>query len=173
MRLFGGAFFVEKSCCFILPKGFRSPLSEGDAFDVRLSALLYHLTFSEGAMKYLFIYDEEAAFSAGRILGGIRAYAPDICRTLVYPEKGEMEFTFRFLADNRFEERQSTLRALFEDREMLYRSLIEASDVAVFCMGEENACPIERRAYSFAVGCGKRTIDLGRAASLPDWFVHP
>ena len=171
MRLFGGAFFVEKSCCFILPDGFRSPLSEGDAFDVLLSALLYHLTFSEGVTKYLFIYDEEAAFSAGRILGGIRAYAPDICRTLVYPEKGELDFTFRFLADNRFEERQTVSLALFEDREMLYRSLIEASDVAVFFI-EGNDCPIERRAYSFAVGCGNRTIDLGQAKDLPAWFRH-
>lgn len=170
MRLFGGAFFVEKSCCFILPKGFRTPLHEGAAFDARLSALLYHLTFAERIKIYFFIYDEESVFSANRILGSIRDYASDLCRILIFPEKGAENITFRFLAENRFESRKTVSPATFEDRESLYRSLIETSDIAVFCFDEQGEYPIERRAFSFAEECGKKVIDLARTGDLPAWF---
>ena len=145
-------------------------MHEGATFNARLSALLYHLTFAERINNYFFIYDEESDFSANRILGSIREYASDLCRILIFPEKGAENITFRFLTENRFESRKTVSPATFEDRESLYCSLIEKSDVAVFCFDEQREYPVERRAFSLAEECGKKVIDLARTSDLPAWF---
>lgn len=170
MRLFGGAFFVEKSCCFILPKEFRARIYEDSDFDVRLSALLYHLTLSEGILTYIFIYDEYAEFPADRILDGIRRYVPDLSRVLVFPAGGESGFSFRFLADNRFERRRAVPSVLFDDREMLYRSLIDECAISIFCLDTRGGDPLERRAAGYASSAGKRMIDLAQTDNIADWF---
>ena len=169
--LYGGAFFVEKSCCFILPMGFSEPL-ERKVFDERLSALLYHLVFSEEVTTYYFIYDEEAEFAANRILEGIRPYAPSLRRVLIFPRGQEMRFGYYFMGENRFEEKEATEQELFEDREELYRSLIERSDVVVFALRQESDYA-ERRHLRRAESEGKRVIDLSHVDTLPEWFKRP
>ena len=151
--------------------GFSEPL-ERKVFDERLSALLYHLVFSEEVTTYNFIYDEEAEFAANRILEGIRPYAPSLRRVLIFPRGQEMRFGYYFMGENRFEEKEATEQELFEDREELYRSLIERSDVVVFALRQESDYA-ERRHLRRAESEGKRVIDLSHVDTLPEWFKRP
>ena len=159
---------MGKRCCFILERSFLWPLRQED-FDERLLALLYHLTFSEGVSDYYFPYDEEAEFSANRILGSIRVYAPELRRILLYPEGGENYISYRYMGENRFEERQGVDPGAFMGREGLCRALIDECDVAIFCLTEIGDT-MERRLLFYAEEKGKRTVDLAETEHLPKWF---
>ena len=158
---------MSKSCCVIVDsRSYRVLKSERESS--LLSAFLYHLTFACDVKTYYFAFDDGDSLEVEKMLGEIRAYAPDLRRVLVYPEGLLVRMPFRYLDYRVFDERQEMERAVFSEEERRLRALIDRGD---FCVILAGGSPLARCLALYGRSQGKVVIEWAQISEPTALFA--